>query len=151
MKPINNFPGYEVSKRGEVWSAKRKKFLKPWLRKGYFLVKLCCGGREKSLSVHRLVLETFVGPCPKGSEGLHLNGNSLDNRLLNLKWGTPKENARHKFDHKSMPSKLKQKDLKTIRKMAKTNSQHAIARHFGVNQSTISRVVRGNIWIGVGV
>ncbi|WIC90180.1 HNH endonuclease [Arthrobacter phage VroomVroom] len=42
-------------------------------------------------AVHRLVLETFVGPGD-GYEADHVNGDRLDNRLENLRWLTPEDN-----------------------------------------------------------
>lgn len=44
-------------------------------------------------SVHSLVLETFVGPCPVGMEALHDNDVRDDNRLSNLSWGTRSQNV----------------------------------------------------------
>ncbi len=42
--------------------------------------------------VHRLVLASFVGPCPPGLESLHHDDVKTNNRLYNLRWGTPTEN-----------------------------------------------------------
>ena len=52
-------------------------------------------------SVHRLVLETFVGCGPEGMGSTwHLNSNSKDSRLTNLgEWGTPKENSQDMVSH----------------------------------------------------
>jgi hypothetical protein len=41
--------------------------------------------------LHHLVLEAFVGPRPPGMQCRHINGDSLDNRLENLAWGTASE------------------------------------------------------------
>lgn len=41
--------------------------------------------------VHRLVLETFKGPCPPGMTCRHLDRDRTNNRLSNLKWGTSEE------------------------------------------------------------
>jgi len=49
--------------------------------------------------VHQLVLETFVGPRPEGRQCRHLNGNSLDNRLENLSWGTASEDNYDRVRH----------------------------------------------------
>lgn len=143
---VSKYPGYKVTKAGKVWSDKSQKFLKPWARQGYLLVKVSVNGQEKTVSVHRLILESFVGPCPLGHECLHLNGNAVDNRLSNLKWGTPKENAAHKFEHGSLHKKLTARQIKHIRRISKSKSQYAIAKHFGINQSTVSRILSGMIW-----
>lgn len=44
---------------------------------------------NKHFLIHRLVLETFVGPCPPGMEGCHFPDPSpANNRLDNLRWDT---------------------------------------------------------------
>lgn len=44
-------------------------------------------------TVHSLVLEAFVGPCPPGMEARHADDNPLNNNLNNLSWGTRSENS----------------------------------------------------------
>jgi hypothetical protein len=43
--------------------------------------------------MHRLMLETFRGPRPKGQECRHLDDNKHNWRIENLKWGTRFENG----------------------------------------------------------
>lgn len=102
MRPIPGFEQYEITRLGRVWSNFREG---QWLKgvvshRGYLYVSLFSHGRESRKAIHRLVLETYVGPCPKDMECRHLNGNSSDNRLKNLKWGTMKENRKDKVKHK---------------------------------------------------
>ena len=63
---------------------------------GYPMVSLW----GKSWNVHHLVLLAFVGKCPYGQETRHMNGNPKDNRLVNLRWGTHKENMEDKKRHR---------------------------------------------------
>lgn len=44
-------------------------------------------------SVHSLVLEAFVGPCPPGLMACHTNDDPTDNRIDNLSWGTRSQNS----------------------------------------------------------
>ena len=60
---------------------------------GHRQVRLSMRGKAKTLKVHRLVLEAFVGPCPMGMEGCHGNDIPDDNRLENLRWDTRSGNA----------------------------------------------------------
>lgn len=62
-------------------------------RDGYLGVKLVSGNRNESWLVHRLIMATFVGPCPPGMEVRHLNGVPSDNALFNLRYGTHSENV----------------------------------------------------------
>lgn len=97
MKPI---PGYEnlyaADKRGNIFSIKngRKRKLKPWENDaGYKRVVLRKDGKTKGKMVHRLVLETFVGPGD-GLEGEHKDGVKSNNFLSNLEWLTHAENMK---------------------------------------------------------
>lgn len=94
-----NYPNYLFLPDGRIWSIKRNLFMRPSLsgpRRNYYNVSL---GKIKNKKVHRLMLEVFAGPCPPDHEGAHLNGNTLDNRIENLKWVTHKENCDHQVDH----------------------------------------------------
>jgi hypothetical protein len=51
------------------------------------------------LLVHRAVLSAFDGPQPPTIDGCHGIGGRLDNRLTNLAWGTPADNARDTSAH----------------------------------------------------
>ncbi|MBN6037453.1 NUMOD4 motif-containing HNH endonuclease [Amycolatopsis sp. 195334CR] len=62
-------------------------------RKGYLRVGLFKDGRNHTVTVHKLVLTAFVGPRPEGLEARHLDGNPAHNALVNLCWGSSKENA----------------------------------------------------------
>jgi hypothetical protein len=101
-------PGYRVGDDGSVWSQiypggvdKRRlgewRRLKPTpQRRGHLAIWL---GRDDQRFVHRLVLQAFVGPCPEGMECRHLDGNSANNRLENLAWGTCSENSADMVKH----------------------------------------------------
>lgn len=58
----------------------------------YLTVKLTQDGKRKSFRVHRLVANAFYGERPEGLEVRHLDGNSLNNALNNLAYGTHKQN-----------------------------------------------------------
>jgi hypothetical protein len=47
----------------------------------------------KTYKVHRLIAEAFHGPAPfDGAIVMHLDENAANNRAVNLRWGTQKEN-----------------------------------------------------------
>ena len=94
-KTIPGFPDYEVSDQGRIRSYARGKvrYMKPGrTRKGYLRESLAADGRNHTMAVHRLVLEAFVGPRPAGYQCDHINAVRDDNRLVNLRWVTAKEN-----------------------------------------------------------
>ena len=100
---------YEVSSLGRVRShqtiGKRGPdgCLKPRLSHGYPAVNLRKNNQAKAFSVHRLVLEAFVGLRPPGMECTHLNGQKPDARLTNLQWRTKLENEHDKILHGTKP------------------------------------------------
>lgn len=113
--PVVGYEGlYEVSDLGRVRSVDRVVMRRggiPVRRKGQVMtftarahhgdlkVTLSRGGKGKTWLVHRLVLTAFRGPCPPSLECLHGNGNSADNRLVNLRWGTRSENQEDSVRH----------------------------------------------------
>lgn len=102
-KAVPDYEGiYEVSDQGRVRSLNRLDNLgRKWrgrpmkrIRRddGYVSATLWKHGVQASHLVHRLVLTTFVGPCPDGHESRHLDGDKANNHLTNLQWGTPSQN-----------------------------------------------------------
>lgn len=89
-KPINRYPGYEVSYDGEI----RKvcgdgtyKIMKPYIqndgRKTLF-VRLTREGKRDICSVHSIVAEEFLGDKTKDEVIYHKNGLIQDNSVPNL-------------------------------------------------------------------
>src|SRR6266545_5079971 len=97
------YPGYRVGSDGSVWSCRphrswrdgRWRKLSPVQcgKKRYRSVQFWVNGKKTNLLVHRLVLEAFVGPRPLGMECCHEDDDPDNNRLGNLRWGTPKDNS----------------------------------------------------------
>lgn len=95
-----NFTMIEISNSGQVRDSQTKALKKGGRHAfGYRTVGLKMDGRWKNYTVHRLVLETFVGRCPDGMECRHLNGVPDDNRVENLAWGTHHKNMLDRHDH----------------------------------------------------
>ena len=105
-RPVVDWQGfYEVSSQGGVWSVERLVKNRHGQRRvrarrlketpgsdGHLRVSLHREGRATTKSVHRLVLEAFVGPCPPGMEGCHGPGGVRDNSVSNLRWDTRSAN-----------------------------------------------------------
>ncbi len=166
FRALDDWPGYAVSAGGVVVSGRTNggKISATWrvlkLRasvRGYKAVTLRNRGDCRQATVHRLVLESWVGPCPAGCECRHLNGDKLDNRLENLCWGTSLENKEDRRRHGTTASgsrqghaKLTESDIPVIRLLLSSGkTQQAIARQFGVHRVTISLISRGKTWLHV--
>lgn len=162
-------PGYCVGDDGTVWSCWKRLSLgrgygttsvlsNQWHQlkprpnhSGHMQVDL--GWHDRRI-VHRLVLESFVGPCPPGMEACHWDGDPGNNKLTNLRWDTRKANAADMVRHgtvlageKANAAVLTEAAVLEVVAMGRAGkSQRSIARFFGVGQSTIRRILRGQTW-----
>lgn len=100
---IERSPGYWVSTDGRICSPSGRMIQGPHHGTGYRVVSLPDGDNWRRLFIHRLVLTTFMGPCPEGHQGAHWNGDRADNRLANLRWVTAAENAADRERHGNTP------------------------------------------------
>lgn len=72
----------------------------PYASNRYLLFNLRMNGRYCCRQLGSLILDAHVGPAPTlEHEAAHLDGNPHNNRIENLVWATPKENAHHKRLH----------------------------------------------------
>lgn len=146
-----------VSRTVRKWDGTRSvrgRVLKMNLSRGYLRVMLCRGGRTPNLSVHRLVLETFVGPCPEGMEACHADGDRGNARLTNLRWDTKKANADDRAKHKTVAigerhgrAKLNPEKVRAIRcGLANRRTLQSLADDFGVGICAIVNIRDGRTW-----
>lgn len=164
-KDISEFPGYRVGDDGSVWSSRSRNgrgLLGQWRIKnvkpnglGYFRVSLMRDSKLHLVSVHRLVLESFVGPCPNGLQGCHNDGNPANNFLGNLRWDTAESNQHDRIAHGTAPlgvqngrAKLNEDKITQIREEFARGgiSRSALGRRFGVSGVMIGLIVRGKNW-----
>ena len=125
-KPVPGHEGgYEISSQGNVRSLPRFArsgagrrtvpggMLNPGLASnGYYTVAI---GRGNSRTVHSLVAEAFLGPCPVGCEVLHIDGSRTNNVLGNLRYGTRSENIYDAVRHGSWMSEARIEHCKKLR------------------------------------
>ena len=109
-KPVLDYEGlYEVSDAGRVRSLDRLhpnggtikgRIMSTKPRSdGYVPVTLWKHGKRSVRLVHRVVLDSFVGPRPPGGEGMHRDNDRANNHLRNLSWGSRAENIRDQLRH----------------------------------------------------
>ena len=168
-KTIPRFPDYSVSDHGRIRRDTPSRHggsrSKPGLilrqqshQTGHRTVMLY----RKTRLVHRLVLEAHVGHAPEGMECCHNDGDPANNRLENLRWDTHEENMRDRVTHGTSNrgegnhwAKLTEADVRLIktafRWFGPKLSGTALARHFGVRQSTISIIKCGKSWAWVTI
>ena len=105
--PIYNWEEYyEISTQGRVrriiggkGSRSYGRCKKITVFDGRAIVSLNRPGEQKNILIHREMLKAFIRLPNGDEEGLHNNGNSLDNRLENLRWGSSFENSQDSIQH----------------------------------------------------
>jgi len=176
IKRCPSYPGYSISHDGVVYThyiqttklvkdgkggcrviidyGQKKEMKRGLSNKGYVNVALRLNHKCKSRRVHSLLLDAFVGPRPKQMVARHLDGNKLNNKLSNLKYGTRKENGQDMIKHGTSPrgerggnSKLNNSNVKGIlRCLAKGWALRKTAEMFDVSISCIYDIKRGVSW-----
>lgn len=116
----------------------------------------CLNGKAKPVlkSVHRMVVEAFIGPIPDGMQVNHKDGNKQNNHLDNLEVCTGSENQIHRhrvlgqhIGERHPLSRLKESDVHRIRLMIRNGiDDQKIANAHCVNRSTVRNIRIGKIW-----
>lgn len=156
MKPSRSkfIPGfderYTVTKSGKVYSMLRKKYLTEETDKRresfYKRVSLSknVGDINQHYLVHRLVAMTYIPNPNKLPEVNHKNGNTLDNRSVNLEWCTRKHNMEHantvleyKNDMKKITD-LNEKEIENIKRSHQSNM--FLSKKFKISVANIHKI-----------
>jgi hypothetical protein len=112
-------------------------------------------GRKTIASVSRLILEAFVGPCPRGMQACHFpDPDVTNNRVENLRWGTAKDNAKHRDIHgntrrgeANSRAKLTWDKVDQIRAALGRGETHSsLGKRFGVDPTQIANIAHGRAW-----
>lgn len=143
-KDSNYFANAET---GKIYNAVSKIFNNS-KRDGYISI----GGNKKrplkkSISGHKMIMEMFGEPKPSPKHQIdHINGIRTDNRLINLQWLTPKENAVKGGLQTGQPKlrKLSFVQAEHIRKKfdSRLYSKAEIARAYKIGVKSIDRIVK---------
>ncbi len=164
-KIIEEFPNYLVSNRGRIISKKRivlksdgskqpirARYLKiNYDAIGYPMVNLSKMGKQRTKTIHRLMLIAFT-PNPENKPMTnHINGIKDDNRIGNLEWVSAKENTQHAFKIGLMKKRfgedvhnslLSNKEVLEIRELLKYKgfTHKKIGKQFGVSSKVITGI-----------
>lgn len=151
-----DWPDCEVSIDGKFWRNGKEKTVCIG-RVGYKIVQRSVNNKTQQKYLHRVLLESFVGPCPDGCEALHINGDRMDNSISNLRWGTRKENVADAIRHgtatigvKNSKAKFDATQVVSVRRLKQQGvSSKEIAHSFSVSVATIDNIIRGKTYTGV--
>lgn len=156
-RQIPQCPGFEASEFGHLRRTNDLKLYTQYLDGSGYFTAVLDGKRFRS---SRLICSAFHGPCPTPRHlVLHGNGDREDNRAINLRWGTQKENladreAHGRTLHGSLnpSSKITEADALEIRRRCAGGRhgggerQREVAAEFGLTQAAVSLIVLNKAW-----
>ena len=154
-KAIIGFEGlYEVCKDGRIRNNKGKCLKQFKSYNGYYKVGLYKNKKRYNQTVHVAVLEAFNSKRPEGLVCCHTDGNSINNHISNLRWGTQKENIRdsvnqgtHVKGERCGGSKLKELEVVLIKKLLNHKiPQRKIGKMFKISQRSVLFIKQGINW-----
>ncbi len=129
IRLIDGYDYYYASNLGNIYSMKYGKRLAQHVSSvGYLTISLYRGGVSGRYIVHRLIAKTFLESVDGADFVDHINECKTDNRAINLRWVTRKQNM--------------QAGMRKTR--TTTNYQIALTKrmcHFGLCKSEIARMV----------
>lgn len=157
-RAVIGFEGrYEVSNCGRVRGigprgrGVRKAYITPL---GYAQICLYVRkGKTKSVNVHSLVADAFIGPLPPGKMCCHGDGDGSHNHVSNLRYDTPAGNSADRLIHgtnqpgeKNHQAKLTDAAARKILSLKGSAPYRQIAADFSVSFTTIQKIMSGTGW-----
>lgn len=102
------------------------------------------GPLHNGVQIHTVVLLTFVGAKPQGSDVRHLDGDIKNNRLDNLAYGTRTQNILDARKSGKPWKKLTIEQAREIRELKWYGfSARVLAEAYGVSVSALNKIVYG--------
>lgn len=163
-REVPGCPGYMAGSDGTIWSCwtqgRWPKRTDSWRHASQrrekkagahisVLLRTASGFRVTEFA-HRVILTTFVGPCPEGMIACHdPDPNPANNAVDNLRWATPTENMDDCKKHgrfangaKHPHAKLRDEDIPEVFRLRHAGkNQDEIAGVFGVRRALITRIL----------
>lgn len=157
---LDLFNNYSVSSEGNI-KGKRGN-LKSDNSSGYARVRLYKDGLSKSYLVHRIVAKAFIPEIDGLDQVNHINGDKLDNRVVNLEWSNQSLNQKHAYEIGLQIGYCKSRPLSDSHKAALCgsrwfgevrrylaegmvfNTPEACADHFKISRQTVYNRVKSS-------
>ena len=157
-KPMHNAPDYCISHKARVWSNVSDSFISGTpLKSGHVDMSLRIDGKRVHKYLHRAVAEAFIPNPHNYPEVRHLEDNRAYNEVWELDWGNQYDNVQdcirnghfRYFTRSDIEraNEVRRTPIVAIRISDGTKhyfvSQQEAARKLGIDQSSISNVIRG--------
>lgn len=171
MRECPSYPGYSITVDGHVFTH-RKRFglgkgngggvvidpkycreMKPYKgHGGYIYVSISLPQGQRSVGIHLLLLDAYVGPRPNGLETRHLDGNPENYSLANICYGTRKANASDRVRHGRQRGTeiLTEAEVRKIRRLRANGATFvAIAKRYGISETCAAYAAKGKTYARV--
>lgn len=172
-REVPDCPGYMAGSDGVLWSCWTKgrwprRTEKWWRVKGTpttqgghlrVVLRTAAGFRVTDF-LHRIILTTFVGPCPMGMIACHdPDHNPANNSVSNLRWDTPtaniadtKRHGRHTQGDMHPKAKFRDADVPEVFRLRHAGKTHdEIAAVFGVRRALVTHILLRKTYAHVDV
>ncbi len=147
-RPIPDFPGYLITECGILISTRRGKYeIKKWQksRKGYLVGSGWYTNKNFKIQQHRAVLSSFKPTNNwRNLHVDHINGIRTDNKLSNLRWVTPKQNAYATIQREANNYKLSDKQVNDALLALKYDSAANVSKHYGISKRYLNQLKSGD-------
>lgn len=155
-KTIDGFNNYLISNQGKVINLKSNNIKKCSKDKiGYIHIILFNRNKRKVFYIHRLVAQAFIPNPDNKPQVNHIDGNKLNNNLINLEWCTHSENMKHAFKsglhsfkgERNNLSKLSEKQVLAIHGLYLSGmTLITLSKIYNVSMGCIKGIVYGYNW-----
>lgn len=166
---VGRFPGYQVSSWGRIaslwarggsqhqgWHMSSGRTIMCLVRKknGYLAANVRdLSGKRWTLVVHRAVIEAFNPQTDPDHHCLHRDGDRLNNRISNLRWGSHTENVRDRALHgtdnrgeRHPLSKITTEIASAVLALKGTKPPKDVAAEFGLKPHHVWKIWNGRLW-----
>lgn len=171
---LDEYPGYRFGSDGSIWSCHRmgpnplRKLGSTWRQMRVHPKKVGTphleigimnrDGKKITRFVHKLIIEAFLGPCPKGMLARHFpDRDPANNHITNLRYGTAKQNAEDRDrdgktvrGEKHHRAKITDNDVREIRAAPNGYGQiKELCDKYGLDRTVIWQIRKRKIWTHV--
>lgn len=144
------FPDYGIDYEGNVWSYRKHKWISTHLiGRGYLSLCLHNNDGPKNFLVHRLLAIRFIPNIDNKQTVNHIDGNKLNNCILNIEWSTYKENNEHAIYNNLRKSILNTNQVHEICNYIQENNEKVtrnIERKFDISWDQASEIYHRRSW-----
>ena len=166
-RPVDGFPGYEVTSDGNVlsyWTQSGKigttarAMAVHQDKDGYRQLVLMRNGKRSTKRIAAIVATAFIGPRPSEEHVVrHLDGDNTNDLWTNLAWGTQAENIADRELHGTTArgeqqglAVLSEDQVREIIAKRGTETQDSLAARFGVSKSQTANIHQNRQWKHIG-